>query len=139
VPRKGLNRLLADVGIFCQSRNERVPHVVRPAVANKGPKGYAGADGHTGPGILKDFARAAEESIWNPEQLRKTVRDWLATAVIEGRPSNVSREAELIGKMEDVTYLCETRIYRLVIFAALVEPEGATGLESALATRRCIF
>ena len=73
------------------------------SVADRGPRGYMdGHDGHRRPGIMKDFERAAAEAVWKPEQLRKIVTHRLATAVIEGRPSNVAREAELLGKLKEV-------------------------------------
>jgi len=40
-------------------------------IANKGPRGYSGADGHSGPSVRKDFERAAEESVWKPEELAR--------------------------------------------------------------------
>jgi hypothetical protein len=66
------------------------------------------------PGIMKDFERAAAEAVWKPEQLRKIVTHRLATAVIEGRPSNVAREAELLGKMKEVDHFVRNADNRLV-------------------------
>ena len=42
--------------------------------------------------------RVTEESAWNPERLKKLLMDTLAIAVEEGKPSNVAREAELLGQ-----------------------------------------
>jgi hypothetical protein len=73
------------------------------SVADRGPRGYMnGNDGHRRPGIMKDFERAAAEAVWKPEQLKKIVTHRLAISVAEGKPSNVAREAELIGRMKDV-------------------------------------
>jgi hypothetical protein len=68
------------------------------SVANRGPRGYL----ENSPSVVKDFARAAEESPWKPETLEKIVTHRLATDVVNGKSSGVAREAELLGKRRDV-------------------------------------
>src|SRR5262252_4911706 len=87
------------------------------ATANRGPRGYV----MNNPGVVKDFERAAAEAVWRPEQLRKIVTHRLAKAVIEGKPSNVAREAELIGRMKDIDLFVRTADVQIGIFAALAE------------------
>jgi hypothetical protein len=101
------------------------------SVANKGPKGYAGGDGHHRPGILKDFERAAEEAVWGPDLIKKIVTHRLATAVVEGKPSNVAREAELLGKMKDVDLFVRNTDVQIGIFAALMDNEAAAAMDAA--------
>ena len=104
------------------------------SVANKGPRGYSGADGHNRPGILKDFERAAEEAVWKPEYLKKIVTHRLATAVIEGKPSNVAREVELIGRMKDVDLFVRNGDIQVGIFGVLATPEAGQALDAVAKT-----
>ena len=66
-----------------------------------GPRGYM----ENKPGVAKDFERAASEAAYRPEFLKKVVTHRLMSSVIEGKPSNVAREAELLGKMKRWTCL----------------------------------
>jgi len=100
------------------------------SVANKGPRGYA----HGGrnemrtrrPGILKDFERAAEETVWKPETLKKIVIHRLATSVVEGRSSDVVREAELLGKLKEHDWFIRSGETNVGIFATLIETPPET-------------
>jgi hypothetical protein len=98
------------------------------SVANKGPRGYMEGGRNEArtlrPGIMKDFERAAAEAVWKSEQLKKIVTPRLATAVIEGRPSDVAREAELIGKMKEVDLFVRNADVQVGVFAALLDPEA---------------
>lgn len=67
------------------------------ATANRGPRGYL----ENKPGVRKDFARAAEEASYKPEFVKKAVTHRLMKAIIEGRSSDVDREAELLGKFKE--------------------------------------
>jgi hypothetical protein len=100
------------------------------SVANKGPRGYSGADGHSRPGLLKDFERAAEEAVWKPDQLRKIVTHRLAKAIIEGKPSTVAREAELIGKMKEVDLFVRNAEVQVGIWGILSTPEAGQMLDN---------
>lgn len=104
------------------------------SVANKGPKQYAGGDGHSRPGLLKDFERAAAEAVWKPEQLRKIVTHRLAKSVIEGKPSTVAREAELIGRMKEVDLFVRNADVQVGIFGALSTPEACQALDVVVKT-----
>lgn len=100
------------------------------SVANRGPRGYS--EGR--PGVVKDFERAAAEAVWKPETFRKIVTHRLATSVIEGRPSNVAREAELLGKQKDVDMFVRTEGGNTTnILAVLADPDGGGILEKATA------
>ena len=94
------------------------------AVANKGPKSYIqGGNEHRTrrPGIAKDFERAAEEAAYKPEFIKKAVTHRLMSSVIEGKPSNVAREAELLGRMKDVDLFVRSGDMQIGILATLVE------------------
>jgi hypothetical protein len=109
-----------------------------PSVADRGPRGYIdGGDGHRRPGVAKDFERAAAEVVWKPEQLRKIVTHRLATAVIEGRPSNVAREAELLGKMKEVDLFVRNVDAQVGVFAVLLDPEARPLIDAADAAISC--
>jgi hypothetical protein len=99
------------------------------SVANKGPRGYSGADGHNRLGLLKDFERAAEEAVWKPDQLKKIVTHRLATAVIEGKASMVAREAELIGRMREVDLFVRNADVQVGIWGILSTPEASQTLD----------
>lgn len=100
------------------------------SVANKGPRGYSGADGHSRPSVRKDFERAAEEAVWKPDQLKRIVTHRLATAVIEGKPSTVAREAELIGRMKEVDPFVRNADVQVGIWGILSTPEASKTLEA---------
>ena len=101
------------------------------ATANRGPKNYVTNDA---PGVVKDFERAAEEKVWKPEIIRKIVTHRLATAVVDGKPSNVAREAELLGKQKDVDMFVRTEGGNTTnILAVLADPDGGGILEKATA------
>ena len=89
------------------------------SVANRGPRGYL----DNKPGVVKDFERAAEDAIWKPQTLKKIVTHRLATAVVEGKPSNVAREAELLGKMKGVDLFVRNTDVQIGIFASLGAPD----------------
>jgi hypothetical protein len=96
------------------------------------PRGYIdGGDGHQRPGVAKDFERAAAEAVWKPDQLRKIVTHRLASAIIEGKPSNVAREAESIGKMKDVDLFVRDTDVQVGVFAALLDPEAGPPIDAA--------
>jgi hypothetical protein len=96
------------------------------SVANKGPRGYSGAE------VLKDFERAAEEAAYPPEFIRKAVKHRLMQSVIEGKPSNVAREAELLGKLREVDLFVRNSDIQVGIFGALSTPESSQALDVAV-------
>lgn len=100
------------------------------SVANKGPRQYAGGDGHSRPGLLKDFERAAEEAAYPPEFIKKAVKHRLMQSVIEGKPSNVAREAELLGKLREVDLFVRNSDVQVGIFGLLATPEGGQMLDA---------
>lgn len=85
------------------------------------------------PGVQKDFERAAEEAVWEPDKIRKIVKHRLAKAVVTGEPSNVAREAELLGKMKDVDMFVRPADAPMGIWAVLMEPGIDAILDEALA------
>jgi hypothetical protein len=97
-----------------------------PATANRGPRGYIENE----PAVQKDFERAAEEAVWKPEQLKRIVTHRLATAVIEGKPSTVAREAELIGRMKDVDLFVRNADVQVGVFGLLATPEAGQMLDA---------
>jgi len=105
------------------------------SVANKGPRGYMEGGRNEArtlrPGIIKDFERAAADAVWKPHQLKQIVTHRLATAVIEGRPSNVAREAELLGKLREVDLFVRNADVQVGVFAALLDPEAGAAMEVA--------
>lgn len=54
----------------------------------------------------------------------------LMSSVIDGKPSNVAREAELLGKMKEVDLFVRNADVQLGIFAALIEPPPLDALEA---------
>ena len=85
------------------------------ATANRGPRGYL----NDKPGVQKDFARAAEEASYKPEFVKKAVTHRLMTAIIEGRSSEVAREAELLGKFREYDLFVRNRDANLGILMTL--------------------
>jgi hypothetical protein len=102
------------------------------SVADRGPRAYIdGGEGHRKPGVAKDFERAASETVWKPEYLKKIVTHLLATTVLEGKPSNVEREAELIGRMKDVDLIVRNSDIQVGIFGVLTTSEAGQPLNPA--------
>ena len=106
------------------------------SVADRGPRGYMdGNDGHRRPGIMKDFERAAAESPWKPELLKKIARHRLATAVVEGRSSGVAREVELLGKFKEHDWWTSAGNTGPVgVWAVINDPEVGASLDQVYAT-----
>jgi hypothetical protein len=67
------------------------------SAANRGPKSYFEGS----PGVRREFARLAEDEPYSPNQTRKIAKNRLTKAVLEGRPSNVAREIELLGRLKE--------------------------------------
>jgi hypothetical protein len=95
------------------------------ATANRGPRGYM----ENRPGVARDFERAADEAAYKPDFIKKIVTHRLMSSVIDGKPPNVAREAELLGKMRDVDLFVRNADVQLGIFAALIEPPPLDALE----------
>lgn len=87
------------------------------ATANRGPRGYM----ENKPGVRRDFARAAEEASYSPEFVKKAVTHRLMTAIIEGRSSDVAREAELLGRFKEHDWFVRNADLQIGIFASLAE------------------
>lgn len=91
------------------------------ATANRGPRGYL----DNKPGVQKDFARAAEEVSYKPEFVKKAVTHRLMTAIIEGKSSEVAREAELLGKFKEHDFFVNpANATSMSIIAVLADPDG---------------
>lgn len=98
------------------------------ATANRGPRGYM----ENKPGVQKDFARAAEEASYKPEFVKKAVTHRLMTAIIEGKSSEVAREAELLGKFKEHDWFVRNADVNIGVFASLAEdPPDPTILDGA--------
>jgi hypothetical protein len=82
------------------------------SVANKGPRGYSGADGLSKPGVLKDFERAAEEAAYPPEFIRKAVNHRLMKSVIEGNLPMWRGKQSCLESCARWTYLSGTLTFR---------------------------
>jgi len=110
------------------------------SVANKGPRGYAQGSRNENrsrsvlrPGVAKDFERAAAETIYKPEFVKKVVTHRLMRSIIEGRESGCAREAELVGRMKDFDLFVNPNTGTTMgIFLTFGDPEGAA-LEGNLA------
>jgi hypothetical protein len=67
------------------------------SAANRGPKSYF--DGS--PGVRRQFARLAEDEPFSPDLTRRIAKNRLTKSVLEGKPSNVAREIELLGRLKE--------------------------------------
>jgi hypothetical protein len=86
--------------------------------------------------VQDEFERAAGDATWDAETLKQIVTHRLAKAVVEGKPSNVAREAELIGKMKGVDLFVRNADVQVGIFANLLEPRTAETIDNLAATIR---
>jgi hypothetical protein len=109
------------------------------SVANKGMKGYSQGGRNEmrtlRPGVIKDFERAAAEAVWKPETLRKIVIHRLATSVVDGKPSGVAREAELIGRLKETDMFVNPHTGTDIgIFALIADPHNDAFFEKGVAS-----
>jgi len=90
------------------------------SAANRGPKGYFEGS----PGVRREFARLLEEEAYSPDQTRKIAKNRLTNSVVEGKPSNVAREIELLGRFKEHDWWVKPSEVQLGIFAYLCDPEA---------------
>jgi hypothetical protein len=73
--------------------------------------------------VRRDFTRLAEEEPFSPDVTRKIAKNRLTKAVLEGKPSNVAREIELLGRLREHDWWVRASDVQVGIFAQLCDPE----------------
>jgi len=89
------------------------------STANRGAKGYFAGS----PGVRRAFARLVEDEPYSPDVTRKIAKNRLTKAVLEGTPSNVAREIELLGRLREHDWWVRASDVQVGIFAHLCNPE----------------
>lgn len=90
------------------------------SAANRGPKSYFEGS----PGVRREFARLVDHEPFSPIETRKIAKNRLTKAVLEGRPSNVAREIELLGRLKEHDWWVKASAdVQIGIFASLCGPE----------------
>jgi hypothetical protein len=89
------------------------------SAANRGPKSYFEGS----PGVRREFARLAEDEPYSPTMTRKIAKNRLAKAVLEGKPSNVAREVELLGRFKEHDWWIRSAETQVGIFASFCDAE----------------
>ena len=89
------------------------------STANRGAKGYFAGS----PGVRREFARLVEDEPYSPDVTRKIAKNRLTKAVLEGTPSNVAREIELLGRLREHDWWVRASDVQVGIFARLCDPE----------------
>lgn len=97
------------------------------SAANRGPRSYFQGS----PGVRREFARLAEDEPYSPDLTRKIAKNRLTKSVLEGKPSNVAREIELLGRLREHDWWVRASDVQVGIFAQLCDPEMGKFLAEA--------
>jgi len=89
------------------------------SAANRGPKSYFAGS----PGVQREFMRLVEDEPYSPDVTRKIAKNRLTKAVLEGKPTNVAREIELLGRLREHDWWVRASDVQVGIFAQLCDPE----------------
>jgi hypothetical protein len=73
--------------------------------------------------VRREFACLAGEEPFSPDVTRKIAKNRLTKAVLEGKPSNVAREIELLGRLKEHDWWVRASDVQVGIFAHLCNPE----------------
>lgn len=90
------------------------------SAANRGPRAYF----RQNPNVRREFVRLAEDDPYSPAVARKIVKNRLIESVLEGKPSNISREIELLGKFREHDWWVHGPDVQVGIFQELASHEG---------------